>query len=1298
MKDNASSLDQVAAPPSRADSLPLTARQSLVWADEQILAETRYHHWVLVGTLGGPLDVVKLRHAITETRKSHDALDLVVDTRIPRQRYASGPQDLREIVLPAGVALDQWVAEQSCREFDRSSPPWDAALVTTAEDEHAFVFRSHYVVCDEHSLALFAREVSERYQDITPKAPGRFRDFLVAQGLPEHRLRAERDTRDWQEHLKDPPPAATLLGCTRGGDGVSTTRVVREMSIDDSRALRASTLNLSPTSGAGPGALEDVFTTIVLTWLYRVSGQRELIVAAPLNARERIYENSIGLISEPTYLRIEFADMDTFQSLFAKVDAARQFARQHASASLGSVESTAFVGAVPDCPATFCGREVKWRIGNAPVWSKVGLGTGDSRDNLSVRYMNSGDSFTLLFDFNDDTYTPAARERLVEYFLRFLKAYLNDSTQCLNRIEWLADDEKASLRAMGQGRQPPPAPDLLAAFARVVRETPNKTAVEFRDQGISYADFDRATNRIARQLTSLGVKRDSRVAVAMPRGFGEIAALLATLKAGGAYVPVDPSHPVERVRVILEDAEPQVLVAPDASPLRAALPEGVHWLKLDDPLAGGSEVDDVPLEDGADGESLAYILFTSGSTGRPKGVEIPRQAFANFLQSMAAEPGLKSDDRVIAITTTTFDIAGLELFLPLYVGATVVVADRDTASDPLRLRAMLEHANISLMQATPATWRLLLDAGWTGHPELRMLCGGEAMSLALAHRLSSCGNELWNVYGPTETTVWSTLELIPRDVTRITIGHPIDHTQIELRDPEGRLVPLGTIGEICIGGRGLARGYRERPDLTADRFPIDGETGTRYYRTGDLGRYLPDGRLECLGRVDHQVKVRGFRIEPADIEAQLRSVEGVQEVLVIARASGDGDPQLVAYWVGGASRDLLHERAKDRLPYYMVPSAYVHLSMFPLTTSGKIDRKQLPAPEEQSAEENVGVAPRNDQESLVASIWREVLGISFVPVDKDFFSLGGTSIRAIQMRSKLHSAFGVNIPLKALFEKPTVEAIVAQLGSPESEDSPVVTWLARGTNPIPWIGLMGIQLFEDIARALPSDQSLLAMHVPVRYVPDRDPFPTVAELATKYVRVIKEYQPNGPYYLLGLCHGGVVAFEAAAQLEEAGDTVAVVALLDAELPAARRTRLGLRLQRLAQELVAEPRATLLRVLSTAERRVPILKQWRAKSRSAPTEVGRDPVDIPFDGPEIDADLVRYEALGRRVQCRVDAFRATKSDLPSWIEVSPDLGWAGRSSRLVCHDIPASHLGIVRPPFASQVAEVLCGSRGTPRLD
>ncbi|HEY3594758.1 MAG TPA: thioesterase domain-containing protein, partial [Polyangiaceae bacterium] len=569
------------------------------------------------------------------------------------------------------------------------------------------------------------------------------------------------------------------------------------------------------------------------------------------------------------------------------------------------------------------------------------------------------------------------------------------------------------------------------------------------------------------------------------------------------------------------------------------------------------------------------------------------------------------------------------------------------------------------------------------------------------------GAELWNVYGPTETTVWSTVERIERGKSPITIGRPIDYTQIYVLDAGRKLVPAGVVGELYIGGRGLARGYRARPDLTAERFIPDpfGGPEDRIYRTGDLARLLHDGRFECLGRVDHQVKIRGFRIELGEIESVLRSVPGVKEVLVIADTRR-GDPVLCAYWVGEATREALQRQAVARLPAYMVPSAYVGVPVFPLNSNGKIDRKALPPPESGAAAPTEGAPPRGPAQERMASIWGEVLGLSKVGIDQSFFDLGGTSLTAIQTRALIEKQFGVELPLRALFERPTIEQLMGQLGNADNTDEPIVMVLRRGkSGALPVHCLVGIEIYRDLAQSFEGDWPVVGMHVPLRYVPGRDSLPSVPEIAMRYVNAVRRRQPEGPYHLAGLCFGGIVAYEAARQLEAMGQTVATVVIFDGYLPSAMHIDRSAQMVGVARRALADPRAFLPFARDKVQQSLARLKS-RAPLPGIGIGIGigmgmgdGKAVDLPIDGEEVDIATERYERVhGVYRTGHLIVFHATGRDWQPWVRLEPDLGWGTRATRLTVHEIPADHLELLRQPHVHDVAAIMEASlvSETPR--
>jgi amino acid adenylation domain-containing protein/thioester reductase-like protein len=575
---------------------------------------------------------------------------------------------------------------------------------------------------------------------------------------------------------------------------------------------------------------------------------------------------------------------------------------------------------------------------------------------------------------------------------------------------------------------------------RQVLQTPTAIAVTFQGQQLTYQQLDQKANQLAHYLQFLGVKPETMVGVCIERSLDMLIALLAVLKAGGAYVPLDPSYPTDRLAFMLEDSELPILLTEQTQ--LANLPQSaarVVVLETDRAEIDRQKLDCVTSAVTAD--SVAYTIYTSGSTGKPKGVQVLHGGVVNFLESMLEAPGLIAADTLLAVTTISFDIAVLELFLPLIAGAKIELVGRDVAADGVRLAEAITASGTTFMQATPATWRLLLATGWQGDKQLKILSGGEAMIRSLADRLMECCGSLWNMYGPTETTIWSAVYQVQPGTDAVSIGQPIANTQIYIIDQgcqrKGdvlREMPCGQAGELHIGGDGLARGYLNRVEMTAQRFvpdPFSSKSGARLYKTGDLARIIPDGSIQFIGRVDNQVKIRGHRIELGDIEAAICQYPEIQEAAVITREDNVGEKQLVAYLVAANSQNLyskLRAYLKEKLPEYMVPAVFVMMDKFPLTPNGKVDRRALPAPSQDRPDLDVQmVEPTNEIERDLVQIWSQMLGIVPIGIHDNFFDLGGHSLFIAQMMTQVEATFAVKLPLSELFTAPTVAGLAQSI-------------------------------------------------------------------------------------------------------------------------------------------------------------------------------------------------------------------------------------------------------------------------------
>jgi amino acid adenylation domain-containing protein len=564
--------------------------------------------------------------------------------------------------------------------------------------------------------------------------------------------------------------------------------------------------------------------------------------------------------------------------------------------------------------------------------------------------------------------------------------------------------------------------------------SPHSIAVTFGEQSLTYGELNARSNQLAHYLRSRGVRPEILVGIFVERSLDMIVGLLGILKAGGAYVPLDPAYPPDRILFMIEDSRmPVVLTHQDE--LRKLTASGVEFICLDSDWNRIAEASLDDLSHSAMPDDLAYVIYTSGSTGKPKGVQISHRAVVNFLTSMCREPGMVQEDVLVAVTTLAFDIAGLELYLPLTVGARIVIASRETTLDATKLGDLLLSCGATVMQATPAMWRMLIEAGWEGDPRLKILCGGEALTRDLADKLLAGSASLWNMYGPTETTIWSAVHKVTANNGPVAIGRAIANTQMYVLDRHLNHVPLGVPGELHIGGVGLARGYWNRPELTADKFiadPFQSTPGGRLYKTGDLVRYLPDGALEFLGRIDHQVKIRGFRIELGEIETILQQHLDVRECVVAIREDTPGEKRLVAYFVPAGTQaptiSDLRAHLRQVLPEHMLPSAFVSIAKLPLTPNGKVDRRALPAPDEDRPELGVTYAlPRNEIEKSIASIWQQVLNVERVGRDDNFFDLGGHSLLMVRVHSAIRKSFPADVSMIDMFRFPTVKRLAEYL-------------------------------------------------------------------------------------------------------------------------------------------------------------------------------------------------------------------------------------------------------------------------------
>lgn len=838
-------------------------------------------------------------------------------------------------------------------------------------------------------------------------------------------------------------------------------------------------------------------------------------------------------------------------------------------------------------------------------------------------------------------------------------------------------------------------------FEAQMERTPDAVAVVFEDKQLTYRELNAKANQLAYYLQKLGVKPDVLVALCVERSLEMVVGLLGILKAGGGYVPLDPAYPPERVSFMLSDAQVPVLLTQKS--LVDGLPDEAQVLCLDtDWEVIAQEGQENPSSDVVS-HNLAYVIYTSGSTGKPKGVQLCHQSVVNFLLSMGQQPGLTEQDILLAVTTISFDIAVLELYLPLITGAKVVLVSREVAANGAKLLEMLVNSGATIMQATPASWRLLLAAGWNSSDRVKILCGGEAMPRELAYPLLERCTSVWNVYGPTETTVWSTAykvetsQLAQSHAPAASIGRPIANTQLYILDAHLQPVPIGVAGELHIGGDGLARGYLNRPELTQEKFipdPFSNKPGARLYKTGDLARYLPDGNIDYIGRIDHQVKIRGFRIELGEIEAVLAQHPVVHQGVVIAREDVPGDKRLVAYLVAKQEQKPtlgeLRRFLKEQLTDYMVPAAFVWLDALPLTPNGKVNRRALPAPElvQQELTENF-IAPRDDLEFQLMKIWEDVLGIQPIGMQDNLFELGGHSLLIARLSDQIEQAFHKHLPLATIFQAPTIE----QLANILRQDTGVVperslTAIQPHGNKSPLFLCEGVSIYYPLVPYLGLEQPLYGLVAPIG---ERQSFPKnyVKELAAHYVQEIQTLQPEGPYFLGGLSFGGLVALETAQQLIAKGQTVALLVIFDTVLSTAYKPlsvykRIYYHLNKIVQ---LGPAYVLTQLGKRSQEFKQKMMRFYNKLRLDHQEF------IPhsrqyFALLEVN-DQAEREYVPQAYSGRVVVFKAIERVDANTSHIEVDLGWGKLASEGVeIYEIPADHIGILKEPHVKALAETL----------
>lgn len=1160
-------------PVSRSQPLPLSSAQERLWFLDQLEGASATYNVYDAWRLNGDLNIAILKQAIQTLAQRHESLrtTFVASDSLPVvQRIHASVTVPFELIEAPGSSTEARFASalRSAEEAIRlpfalaQGPLLRVRLIKFSHQEHLLVFVVHHIIFDGWSAGILRRELEQLYSAALQGTPLelpalaiQYADFASWESNFLIGAELERKLAFWRNYLAG-APGVLELPADFSHPAVQTYRG------DHTRAVIPSDLVRSLRE-LGRRERSTLFHVAMAAWkilLRRYTGQTDLLVGTSVSNRKQVeLESVVGFFVNTLPLRTRLDGDITVRESVRQVQTSALEALAHDELPFERlVQALNPKRSLGVAPIFQVGLSFLQEGGTAHRFhdleiTPVQLDSRTAKFDMTLWLTESGDTLRASLEYATDLFTRERAERMLAHYVRLLQAMVEQPDTAITRLPMLAEAEQKLILHDWNATSVryPQDKRLHELFEEQVRRQPNAPALVFGEETLSYNELNRRADHLAAVLRGLGVGPDVLVGLCVERTFDMVVGVLGILKSGGAYVPIDPAYPPDRIAFVLEDSNAPVLVT--QRPLLASLPSvAATKVLLDEPLpAPKTKPTAAKIPSPTD---LAYVLYTSGSTGQPKGVQIQHQAVVNFLQSMRREPGLTVQDTLLAVTTLSFDIAGLELHLPLSTGAKIILAPWEMAMDGDALLAAIKIHHVTMLQATPATWRLMLAAGWTKTPHLKALCGGEAMPADLAAELIPRCAEVWNMYGPTETTIWSTCTRITNPLD-IHIGRAIDNTEIYILDANYQPLPIGVSGELLIGGDGLARGYLNRTELTADRFishPF--KPGQKLYRTGDLARWRPDGNIDCLGRLDFQVKIRGFRIELGEIETQLGTHPAVKQVVVSVREDTPGEKQLVAYLIavpGAAPTEAgLREHLRGKLPHYMVPAAFITLPKFPLTPNGKIDRKALPAPGVSlTTRAPFPVAPRNETEKRLTAIFSQVLGRTPSSVQDSFFDLGGHSLLAVKLMAAIKREFGISLPLARLFEAPNIEKLallLAQHDGSESHWNSLVPIRPKPGKPNLFLvhGAGGnVLLYREIAEAIGPDTSVYGFQSQGLDKRAR-PLRTIEEMAAHYVKELLNFQPHGPYHLGGYCMGGSVAFEMARLLRAQDRSVGLVALLD----------------------------------------------------------------------------------------------------------------------------------------------------------
>jgi len=1315
---------------------PLSPGQKRLWFVENFEPGQRAYNMPFDYRIKGELDTSLLEQSINILLKRHGSLRTIFPTSDgePVQKiveYTPIHLTVENFELLSkeekSVLVDKYSDENELHIFDlEKGPLFLCKLLKISATEWILLINMHHAVTDGWSVKILVDELGQIYTSLEqqkpidlPLLPITYTDFAIWQNewLKGDDCRKQLDF--WINELKGAPELLQLpmdfqrpKNQTYDGDEVQFT-------ID-----AETTIQLQSFSQQHNGSLFILLLSIFNTLISRYTTQEEFVIGIPIAGRTcEEQESLVGMLINNFPLRITPLDNMTFSEMYEMCKKKFYLAYENQELPIDRIIEELRVTRTANISPLF---QVMFNL--LDMFDEETSLSGSTMEmidkrrhiaqfDLSLHIYETKKTLNCVLEYNTNLFKRSRIERMAGHFMELVNSLMINPDQKIRKIPLLTAKEKQLILGEWNATSVdfPKEKCIYQLFEEQVLKTPDSIAISDDHRKLTYTAMNDKANKLARHLHHSGAVEGSLVAICIERSTDLLVALLAIQKAGCTYIPLDPIYPKDRLALILEDGNPVVLLT--EKKLLNNLPEtAAKNVFIEESEAyqneSGSNTDYAVTPD-----MVAYLIYTSGSTGKPKGVQIQHRALVNFILSMAKKPGITPEDVLLAVTTISFDIAGLEMYLPIICGATIFVANHETSMNPDLLVQKIEDNQATILQATPVTFRMLNSAEWNGYKKLKILCGGEAMPKELAYDLISKCGELWNMYGPTETTVWSTVEKVEVDENDrtgyVNLGKPIDNTFIYVLNSEFQPVPIGYPGELFIGGDGLAKGYYHLPEMTKEKFladPFSKHPGARMYRTGDLVQQTEEGKLEFLNRVDSQVKIRGFRIELGEIESALTQYPTINDNVVIVREDTPGDKKLVAYIIRKEKLDTdipeLRLFLKTKIPDYMVPSAFVFIEKFPLTPNGKIDRKALPSPLEMAPQQaKTYMEPQTGMEKKLAKIWSEVLKIERIGMDENFFEIGGHSMIAVTLMVKIEKELGMRLPLAILFDHSNIHDM-AQLLDKKVEPiswGSLVPIRSKGTKkPLYLVHGAGLNLllYTTIVAHLDPDQPVFGLQAKGLDGVD-EPLYTIEGIAAYYNSEIMKVDKSGSYALAGFSMGGQLAYEMARQLVEAGKTVSFLGVFDtvsenaSDMDIPFLKRYYLRANRLSHQ-IAWIISTFLKM--PKDKKAEFVS---AKWRSLKQKITKDDYKLKPEGVSLgkQSELPKYLHKVHRANYialekyilppypgKLHLFRAM--DQKFYIKDPVYYGWDKFVKEVVILHIPGEHSSIFAPPNDELFAQTL----------